>query len=171
MKSSRLLTTGSVMTSSRPESGGRKTHHTYSMTILIHLWQKVKKDEAALVFELTNKFMSSVLSAPAVTSVSVEVNIMPHNSIKPIKCSPLRRRHNVQFSSEMTLAGLRRISGIKNEPVLTNDLSCCMLWPLGFGLATSILIILSPACKDRLQITARRVTVERLLEGATRYGW
>lgn len=32
---------------------------------------------------------------------------MPHNSIKPIKRGPLRRRHNVQFSSEMTLAGVK----------------------------------------------------------------
>lgn len=51
--------------------------------------------------------MSTVLRTPKVTSTSAEVNIVPHNSIKPIKCGPLRRGHDVQFSGEMTLVGVK----------------------------------------------------------------
>ena len=40
-----------------------------------------------------------------------------------------------------------------------------MLWPLRSGLVTSILIILSPCCKDELQIEEPRAAPKLLLEG------
>lgn len=153
MKSSRLLTTGSVITSSRPESGGRKTQlywiQTYiiPLTKLIQLWPRGNRDKLAQVFELTNKIMSTVLRTPIVTSTSAEVNVMLRNSIKPIKCGPLRRGHNVQFSSEMTLPGVKIHQQLQANLSLTNDLSCVVLWPLYSSLVTSILINPVPAAR------------------------
>lgn len=69
--------------------------------------------------------MSTVLHTPIVTSTSAEVNIMLRNSIKPIKCGPLRRGHNVQFSSEMTLPwGVKMHQQLQANLSLTNDLCC-----------------------------------------------
>lgn len=164
MKSSRLLTTGSVITRSRPESGRRKTQfywihtHTRKTTKLIHLWQKGSRDKVAWVFELTNKIMSTVLRTPKVTLTSAEVNIMPHDSIKSIRCCPLRRGHNVQFSSEMTLAGVKTHQQHRDEPALVDK------WPeLWRAVATALRPCdinsnnpESPCCKDRLQIAERR---------------
>lgn len=46
---------------------------------------------------------------------------MQHNSIKPIKYSPLRRGHNVQFSSEMTLVGVKMHQQQQEEAALFVD--------------------------------------------------
>lgn len=40
-----------------------------------------------------------------------------------------------------------------------------MLWPPRSGLVTSILIILSPCCKDKLQIEERHAALKLSLEG------
>lgn len=93
--------------------------------------------------------MSTVLRTPIVTSTSAEVNIMLRNSIKPIKCGPLRRGHNVQFSSEMTLpGGLRCISSYK--PTCRWQMTCAVatvLWPCDINSNKPC-----PCCKDKLQI-------------------
>ena len=46
---------------------------------------------------------------------------MPHNSIKPIKCGPLSKGHNVQFSSEMTLPGVKTHQQYQEQPALVAD--------------------------------------------------
>lgn len=147
------------MTSSRPESRRRKaqcTEYKYQDDYAHSSVTKSQRGLTAALFELANKFMSIVLCKPEVTSVTVEANIKPHNSIKPIKHSPLRRGHNVQFSSEMTLAGVkthqrhRKWAGTDKWPV------SCVLCLLRFGLVTSIQTMPSPARRGRLQIAARR---------------
>lgn len=53
---------------------------------------------------------------------------MPHNSIRPIKSCPLRRGHNVQFSSEMTLTGVKTHQQHQVQPALVIDKRPGLLW-------------------------------------------
>lgn len=145
MKSSRLLTTGSVMTSSRPESDPRKQGcyrvQTKQPNTTVGTGQLTDKPTLHSLVESRD-----VLLCAAAASRSFNINITLGNSLQ---CSPPPLREGDRMLVRHAKWPLRRVGRVKMHQWLpanlsqTNDPSCRAQWSPYTGLAASIPITLS----------------------------
>lgn len=143
MKSSRLLTTGSVMTSSRPESGRREQSVTQyklsNQTPTVEMGQLTDKPTSHLLVALRH----APLSAATVLR-SFNINITLGNSLQ---CSPPWEGDTMLVCHakwpSWQVAGVKMHQWLPANLSQTNGLSCRAQWSSCARLAASIPITLS----------------------------